>query len=112
MSLRLPIARLFLALLVPIFGGCYGNVAYQSRLAPGGVQTAGINVQAGSNRGALASLLVITVLMADGTKRHYEMNDAGLVAYGSFPPPDPQRRIELQDCTQAADFTAGNLMCR
>ncbi|MBI2960083.1 MAG: hypothetical protein HYY28_07200, partial [Betaproteobacteria bacterium] len=65
--------------------GCYGNVVYQSRLAPGGAQAAGLNVRAGSHSSTLAGLLVIAVLLADGTQQYYlRYPDGSMVPYGSL----------------------------
>lgn len=101
-----------LILFVCLLCGCYGNVVYQSRLAPG-TQSAGVNVRAGSHSSALAGVLVIGVLLADGIQRYYlRYPDGSMVPYGPAAPPDPQRRINFQDCTQPIDLSAGNLMCR
>ena len=94
--------------------GCYGNVLYQSRLAPGGgAQSAGVSVQAGSHSSALAGVLVIGVLLADGMQENYPRYPDGImVPHGPAPALDPNRRINIQDCTQPVDLAAGNLMCR
>lgn len=106
--------RRALILSICLLCGCYGNVLYQSRLAPaGGVQSAGASVQAGSHGSALAGILVIGVLLADGMQQYYlRYPDGRMVPYGAALPSDPERRINIQDCTRPIDLTAGNLMCR
>jgi hypothetical protein len=106
--------RRALILSVCLLCGCHANVLYQSRLAPaGGAQSAGLNVQVGSHGGALAGILVIGVLLADGMQQYYlRYPDGSMVPYGAVPPSDPERRINSQDCTKPIDLTAGNLMCR
>ena len=56
--------------------------------------------------------MVIGVMLVDGPKYYTLQPDGSRVPYFGVPEPDPNRRINLQDCTQPIDLTAGNLMCR
>ncbi len=55
---------------------------------------------------------VIGAILANGVGYYVREPDGSLTPYRSVPEPDPNRRINVQDCTQRIDLTAGNLMCR
>jgi uncharacterized lipoprotein YmbA len=40
------------------------------------------------------------------------MYEMGRDEYGPVPPPDPTRRVSVQDCTQRIEADGGNLYCR
>jgi hypothetical protein len=50
-------------------------------------------------------------MLSDGI-HYYQLGPEGRTPYYGIPPPDPDRKINAQDCTQAVDPDAGNLLCR
>lgn len=58
----------------------------------------------------LGNAIIIGVILADGM-HYYRLGPEGRTPfYGA--PPDPTRKINVQDCTQPIDPEAGNLRCR
>jgi hypothetical protein len=65
-----------------------------------------------STRAAVAGAMVVGVVAA-GETRYYAVGPGGMkTPVGVAPPPDPTRRINVQDCTRPVDPGAGNLVCR
>ncbi len=100
------------ALACLLVAGCSGGLglrwgAPQAPQAQGGV-SARTSVPMDNAVGAM----VIGVMLADGPKYYTRYADGTRVPFFGAPEPDPNRRINLQDCTQPIDLTAGNLMCR
>jgi hypothetical protein len=59
----------------------------------------------------VATAVVVGVMVSDGY-HYYRMGPDGKTPMYRAPEPDPTRKINVQDCTQPVDPSAGNLMCR
>ena len=59
----------------------------------------------------LGNAIVIGVMLSDGV-HYYQVGPDGRTPLHEAPPPDPARKINVQDCTQPIDPDAGNLLCR
>jgi hypothetical protein len=84
--------------------GC--AVRYSARAdSTGSATTSRVGVSSGS---PLGNAIIIGVMAADAV--HYDR--PGPDGRGRVPEPDPERRINAQDCTRPVDPYAGNLLCR
>ena len=87
----------------PLFGCA---VHYSSRVeSPAG--SAQVSVSSGT---PIGNAILIGIMAADAVET-YRSSPEGANARRA-PPPDPTRKINVQDCTQPIDFLAGNLRCR
>jgi hypothetical protein len=59
----------------------------------------------------VGTAIVVGVMAVDGA-RYYGIAQDGKTPLYRAPAPDPTRSINVQDCTQPVDFSAGNLLCR
>jgi len=62
-----------------------------------------VNASSGSR---LGNAIILGVMVADGVQ-YFRPGSAT-----KAPPPDPARKINVQDCTRPVDPSAGNLLCR
>ena len=74
----------------------------------GGAASASASVSSGTPLGAA----VIVGVMAADAARYYRVGPDGKTPVYGAPEPDPTRAINVQDCTQPVDLSAGNLLCR
>jgi len=93
--------------------GCAGAQYVVPVGAAVGAIANGVAYTGGYSAGAVVvPALVIGVFMAQGMRDYRRDPDGMRSPYFGAPPPDPTRRISVQDCTKPVDLTAGNLMCR
>jgi hypothetical protein len=59
----------------------------------------------------VGAAVVVGVMAADGA-HYYGIGPDGKTPLYRAPAPDPTRSINVQDCTQPVDLSAGNLLCR
>ena len=59
----------------------------------------------------LGKAIIIGAVLADGIY-YYQLEPEGRTPFYGVPPPDPTRKINVQDCSQPVDPEAGNLLCR
>ena len=78
----------------------------------------GLNVQAGTNRGALLAIGILAILASTesdpGGARYHGDPFLALEpgAPGTEPPMDAGRKVNQQDCTRPIEDPAANLKCR
>ena len=92
-------------------GGCYARYRGDNVVASGGtVAATHVDVSTGSRLGAA----VIVGIVAAGGYRYYRIEpDGSKTPLGTAAPdPDPDRRVDVQDCTRPRGPSTGNLMCR
>ena len=62
---------------------------------------------------AVVGAALLVGIVAAGEDRYYRVGPDGMkTSVGRAPPPDPTRKINVQDCTRPVDPAAGNLMCK
>jgi hypothetical protein len=105
-TLRLMRGSLLLACVMAstALAGCTVHYSSRSESAAGSVQ---VNATSGS---PLGNAIIVAIVVADAV-RYYRLGPDGRIAE-EVPPPDPTRKINVQDCTKPVDLSAGNLMCR
>lgn len=59
----------------------------------------------------VATAVIIGVMAADAV-HYYSIGPDGKSSVYRAPEPDPRRTVNVQDCTQPVDYSAGNLLCR
>ena len=64
-----------------------------------------------SNGTPFGTAVIVGVMAADAV-RYYRVGPDGRTPVYGAPEPDPTRAINVQDCTQPVDVSAGNLLCR
>jgi hypothetical protein len=83
-----------------------------SSVSPGmSVSTAGIRASTDSRLGAA---IIVAVMLADGL-RYFRLESDGTrtpIDAATARRLGVQRQVNIQDCTQPVDLTAGNLICR
>ena len=96
-----------------LLAGCHAGYDYRWRsgspvlpASGGSSASAAVSGQVSSVAGAV----LFAVILADGIRYYLRLPDGTSVPYEGVP--DAERVINVQDCTQAIDLTAGNLMCR
>jgi hypothetical protein len=62
--------------------------------------------------GAPVGTAIVVGVMAADAAHYYGIGPDGKTPMYRAPAPDPTRSINVQDCTQPVDFSAGNLLCR
>jgi len=87
--------------------GCTVRYSAQERASAPGVTTSQVSVAGGS---PLGNTIIVGVMLADGV-RYYRLGPDGKTSVRA-PEPDPDRKINVQDCTRPVDPNAGNLRCR
>jgi len=87
--------------------GCAVRYSTQERASGPGITTSQVSVASGS---PLGNAIIVGVMLADGV-RYYRMGPDGKTSVRA-PEPDPDRKINIQDCTRPVDPNAGNLRCR
>ena len=88
--------------------GCTVRYSAQERASGlGGTTTSQVSVSSGS---PLGNAIIVGVMLADGM-RYYRLGPDGKTSVRA-PEPDPDRKINIQDCTRPVDPNAGNLRCR
>jgi hypothetical protein len=87
--------------------GCTVRYSAQERASGPGVTTSQVNVASGS---PLGNTIIVGVMLADGM-RYYRLGPDGKTSVRA-PESDPDRKINIQDCTRPVDPNAGNLRCR
>lgn len=93
--------------------GCHASYGYQWGMPAGShSQAMAVDARVTVPSDSLAGAILIGVLIADGVGYYLRLPDGTRVPYYGIPDPDPQRRINVQDCTRPIDIPAGNLMCR
>jgi hypothetical protein len=88
--------------------GC--TVRYSTReraSAQGATTTSEVSVASGS---PLGNAIIVGVMLADGV-HYYRLGPDGKTPVRA-PELDPNRKINIQDCTRPVDPNAGNLLCR
>jgi len=96
-----------------VLAGCHAGYDYRWHsgppVAPAGVSSSasvGVSAQVNGVPGAV----LFAVILADGIRYYLRLPEGTSVPYERVP--DGERSVNIQDCTQAIDLTAGNLMCR
>ena len=87
--------------------GCTVRYSAQERASGPGITTSQVSVSGGS---PLGNAIIVGVMLADGV-RYYRLGPDGKTSVRA-PEPDPDRKINIQDCTRPVDPNAGNLRCR
>ena len=88
--------------------GCTVRYSAQERaFGLGGTTTSQVSVSSGS---PLGNAIIVGAMVADGM-RYYRLGPDGKTSVRA-PEPDPDRKINIQDCTRPVDPNAGNLRCR
>jgi len=87
-----------------VLSGCTVHYSSRTESPAGSVQ---VNASSGS---PLGNAIIFGVMAADGVQYLRAGPDGR--SQGSAPPPDPTRKINVQDCTVPIDPSAGNLRCR
>ena len=75
-------------------------------------QSGALSVNARVPGKTLAGAMLITILLADGVRQYLRRADGITVPHATGAATDPERRVNVQDCTHPIDRHAGNLMCR
>ena len=105
--------RPVLILLISLLTGCNATLAYRSgTTGTTTTQGGGLNVQANISGNRAAGVLLITILLADGIRQYLRRADGTTVPYTIEPDADPDRRVNVQECTRPIQAREGNLMCR
>jgi len=96
-------------IVVLALAGCTFRYSAQERSSgPGGSSTTSqVNVSSGS---PLGNAIIVGAMVADGM-RYYRLGPDGKTSVRA-PEPDPDRKINNQDCTRPVDPNSGNLLCR
>jgi hypothetical protein len=87
--------------------GCTIRYSARERAAAPGTTSSQVSVSTGS---PLGNAIIVGVMLADGM-RYYRLGPDGKTSVRA-PEPDPDRKINNQDCTRPVDPNAGNLRCR
>ena len=88
--------------------GCTVRYSARERASgPGSTTTSQASAASGS---PLGSAIIVGVMLADGV-HYYRLGPDGKTSVRA-PEPDPNRKINIQDCTRPVDPNAGNLLCR
>jgi hypothetical protein len=87
--------------------GCAVRYSTQERASGQGITTSQVSVSGGS---PLGNAIIVGVMLADGMQ-YYRLGPDGKTSVRA-PEPDPDRKINIQDCTRPVDPNAGNLRCR
>ena|SRR5882672_10156253 len=87
--------------------GCTVRYSAQERASGPGIATSRVSVSGGS---PLGNAIIVGVMVADGMQ-YYRLGPDGKTSVRA-PEPDPDRKINIQDCTRPVDPNAGNLRCR
>jgi hypothetical protein len=87
--------------------GCTVRYSAQERASGPGMTTSQVSVSGGS---PLGNAIIVGVMLADGMQ-YYRLGPDGKTSVRA-PEPDPNRKINIQDCTRPVDPNAGNLRCR
>lgn len=96
-----------------VLAGCHAGYDYRwgsVTPAPPSGGTASLGVSVSGPVSGIAGAVIIAVVLADGIRYYLRLPDGTNVPYEGVP--DGDRVVNVQDCTQAIDLTAGNLMCR
>ncbi len=100
------------ALACLLVAGCSGGLGLRWGAPQAPQAQGGASARTSARVDNAVGAMVIGVMLADGPKYYTRYPDGTRVPYFGAPEPDPDRRINLQDCTQPIDLTAGNLKCR
>jgi len=88
--------------------GCTVRYSARERASgPGSTTTSQASAASGS---PLGNAIIVGVMLADGV-HYYRLGPDGKTSVRA-PEPDPNRKINTQDCTRPVDPNAGNLLCR
>ncbi len=88
--------------------GCTVRYSARERASgPGSTTTSQASAASGS---PLGNAIIVGVMLADGV-HYYRLGPDGKTSVRA-PEPDPNRKINIQDCTRPVDPNAGNLLCR
>jgi hypothetical protein len=62
---------------------------------------------------AVVGAAILVGIVAAQEDRYYRVGPDGMkTPVGRAPPPDPARKINVQDCSRPVDPAAGNLVCK
>ena len=88
--------------------GCTVRYSAGERASLQGMNTTSQASVAGGS--PLGNAIIVGVVLADGV-HYYRLGPDGKTSVRA-PEPDPNRKINIQDCTRPVDPNAGNLLCR
>jgi hypothetical protein len=94
-----------IALAAVVLPGCAVRI---SSGVSGNTGSSNVSASTGS---PIGTAIIVGVMAAD-TVNYYRMGPDGKTPMYGAPEPDPTRKINVQDCTEPVDFSAGNLLCR
>ena len=95
-------------IVVVALAGCTVRYSARERASgPGSTTTSQASAASGS---PLGNAIIVGVMLADGV-HYYRLGPDGKTSVRA-PEPDPNRKINIQDCTRPVDPNAGNLLCR